>query len=128
MCGVRSGGGWVGVAGGVSVGPAGPQPTPTPPAAPAGPDRGTWSLATATSTDPDVYYHKGDVVQYGSPAKTYAAKKDQPLTVPTNTTPWEPETNALAPAPSSDDRRHKCNWTEATRYALVDLVRDPCKA
>src|SRR5437773_6340295 len=122
---VSIGGGFVGVAGSVSVWTVGTQATTTYHDAPAGPDRGTWSNTTATSTDPDVYYHKGDVVQYGSPAKTYAAKKDQPLTVPTNTTDWEPETNALAPAPSSHDGRFKGTWTEGTSYALGDFVRHP---
>src|SRR5206468_227996 len=65
---VSIGGGFVGVAGSVSVWTVGTQATTTYHDAPAGPDRGTWSNTTATSTDPDVYYHKGDVVQYGSPA------------------------------------------------------------
>jgi hypothetical protein len=62
---VSIGGGFVGVAGSVSVWTIGTQSTTTYHDAPAGPHRGPWSAATAGSSDPDVYYKKGDVVTFG---------------------------------------------------------------
>ena len=74
------GGGAVGVAASVSVWTVGTKTTSTYHDSDGGPDRGTWSSATATSADSNVYYHKGDVVTYNG--ARYSAKQDQPLGAP----------------------------------------------
>ena len=85
------GGGFVGVAGSVSVWTIGTEPVTTYNDAAGGPDRGTWSSTVAN--DPTNFYRKGDVVTFNG--TKYAAKLDQPLNDPSDTSEWEGNTQAL---------------------------------
>ena len=90
-------GGFVGVGVAVSVWSVGTQQTSAYHDSNAGPDRGTWSAGTAASLDKNVYYKKGDVVEFndGSGIKQYSAKVDQPLDDPTHTSEWQGPADAL---------------------------------
>ena len=114
---VSVGGGFVGVAGSVSVWSIGTQATTTYHDAPAGPNKGTWTAG--------VIYAKGDVVTDSFDGKTYAAKGPGDTTPPStslaphaNLAEWEGPTDSLAPTPSTDDGRFKGTWTEGTGYAI----------
>src|SRR4029077_11884512 len=121
---VSVGGGFVGVAGSVSVWGIGTQATTTYHAAPAGPNKGTWTAG--------VIYAKGDVVTDSFDGKTYSAKGPGDTSAPStslapheNLAEWEGPTDSLAPTPSTDDGRFKRTWTQGTAYGLGDFVVDP---
>ena len=124
-------GGFVGVAGGVSVWTIGPQATSTYNEGAGGPDKGEWQSGTA--------YDKGDVVTYCSGAgcepKTFAAKIDKPNTTldpEANPSEWEAGKNALSegsggPAASGDQTASGQSgslpvWTSGTEYKKEDVV------
>ena len=94
---VSIGGGFVGVAGSVSVWSVGTAPTGSYNEGSYGQDRGTWS-STAT-------YAQGDVVT-GSDGKRYGAKVANPTLDPvadTTGSQWEGSTNALSPSSGKPD-------------------------
>ncbi len=93
---VSIGAGFVGAAGSVSVWTVGTTTNRSYNDADSGPDRGAWSLATATNADPNVHYHKGDVVT-ASNGKRYGAKIDDPTQDPASPgqTEWQGPTDSL---------------------------------
>ena len=110
------GGGFVGVAGSVSVWSVGTQPTTTYNDGAGGPDKGAWSSGST--------YNKGDTVTFGG--KTYAARNDltndttSPDNDPTN---WEGDTNALAPASDGGGSGpDEGTWSSADSYNSGDVV------
>ncbi len=85
------GGGFVGVAGSVSVWSIGTQPVTTYSDAAGGPDKGTWSSGGD--------YNKGDVVTDSFDGKRYAAKNDlvgDPTAPHADPANWEGDTDSLA--------------------------------
>ncbi len=143
---VSVGGGFVGVAGSVSVWTVGTAPTTTYQDGVAGPDRGVWSSTEATATraqddnhdgiadgdgddgiteplvlvpDEKRQYHKGDVVTVGG--QKYVAKIERPQFSPTDSAhpnDWQGPTDALA------ETTDKGDWNASTYYHRGDVVRD----
>ena len=140
---VSVGGGFVGVAGSVSVWTVGTQPVKTYFDGGAGIDRGAWSAATASAMidNPDTVavdmiadtatrYHQGDVVTYNG--QKYASRFDQPQHAPDDTTltagqdypDWAGETDSLAEAEGNDPETNKGTWKAGTDYTMDDAVLD----
>ncbi|MDQ0612685.1 hypothetical protein QF046_000326 [Microbacterium sp. W4I4] len=124
---VSIGGGFVGVAGAVSVWSIGTAPTASYSSDAHGPHRGAWS-----STTP---YASGDVVTYNS--KTWIAKKNSTNVTPgSNATIWQEDVPKTATDGEGTDGQHQADqvasgegsdapapaWNSATAYSKGDYV------
>ena len=114
-------GGFVGVAVAVSVWSVGTQTNSDYHDAD-GPFRGDWDSGTANNPDKSVFYKEGDVVTFGPDHTRYAAKIDQPLNDPSDTSEWDGPTDALhTTSGDKQDTKPSINGADQAASGSSDL-------